>query len=59
MCDDLTDPENGGVYVAGTGIGDLATYHCDNGYDMLGSPTVVCQRNGYWSRPPVCLGWYS
>ena len=55
QCDALSDPDNGAVSVTGTGIGDTATYTCDDGYELIGSSTRTCQSNGEWSdAPPIC-----
>ena len=57
QCDALSDPDNGAVSVTGTGVGDTATYTCDDGYELIGSSTRTCQSNGDWSgSPPTCEG---
>ena len=57
QCDALSDPDNGAVSVTGTGVGDTATYTCDDGYELVGSSTRTCQPNGEWSgSPPTCEG---
>ena len=59
QCDALFDPDNGNVSTNGTGfgIGDIATYFCDDGYDLIGNDTITCQSNGSWSgSPPTCQG---
>ena len=57
QCDALSDPDNGAVSVTGTGVGDTATYTCDDGYELIGSSTRTCQSNGEWSESsPTCEG---
>ncbi|CAK1588528.1 unnamed protein product [Parnassius mnemosyne] len=37
-------------------VGDLITYGCDDGYQVLGESSIVCTENGFWSHPPpFCL----
>jgi len=34
----------------------MCTYTCDKGYYLVGSPALLCQEDGTWSRsPPVCI----
>ena len=59
VCADLSDPANGRVNVSGDGTneGDVATFYCNKGYNMIGSDTVTCQPKGGWSGPPpICEG---
>ena len=57
VCGNLSNPANGTVSTIGTGVGDTATYSCDNGYNLTGNDTVTCQSSGYWSGPlPICVG---
>ncbi len=69
-CEVQSPPTNGGVNVqAGPnsltyGLGSVATYSCDPGYDLVGQRTRTCQDNnggtvtmGTWSgTSPLCLG---
>ena len=56
-CDALSDPVNGTVRVTGTGVGDTATYTCDEGYGLSGNRIRTCQSTGEWSgSPPTCEG---
>ena len=37
--------------------GTLATYSCNNGYQMMGVNVSLCQANRKWSSsPPKCIG---
>ena len=57
LCPDLSDPDNGQVFVTGNTPTSTANYVCDSGYLLDGVETRVCQSNGRWSdRPPVCRG---
>ena len=40
--------------------GTVATYTCDNGYELLGPPRRTCAENGTWvpSGVPFCGKWY-
>ena len=42
LCDILTDPESGTVSQTGTQIGDIATYQCNTGFELIGEPTRTC-----------------
>ncbi|XP_068617920.1 locomotion-related protein Hikaru genki isoform X3 [Battus philenor] len=45
-------PAKNGKYL----VGDLITYACDEGYQVLGESSIVCTENGFWSHPPpFCL----
>ena len=48
---------NGAISTTGAGVGDTATYTCDDGYELIGSDTRTCQSNGEWSgSAPTCEG---
>ena len=36
-------------------IGSNATYTCDEGFTLDGSPTIECNEYGRWADPPQCL----
>ena len=37
--------------------GDTCTFTCNTGYELTGSDTRTCQRNGTWSGTDImCLG---
>lgn len=47
---------NGLVSAPVTTLGGVATYGCNLGYSLAGSPTRTCQANGTWSgTPPTCV----
>ena len=59
QCDPLSNPANGIVSTNGArfNINDTATYFCDNGYELIGDDTIICQSVGNWSgSPPICQG---
>ncbi|KAM5327344.1 sushi, nidogen and EGF-like domain-containing protein 1 isoform 1-T13 [Glossophaga mutica] len=40
----------------GTQLGSVALYSCDQGYSLsTPSPIRICQLQGVWSEPPLCL----
>ncbi|KOB71042.1 putative furrowed [Operophtera brumata] len=49
-------PVTGGmVSVSGRTAGSLATYTCQNGFILFGSPSVTCTLGGSWAgTPPSC-----
>ena len=49
-------PENGQVDISI--IGSIATYTCDTGYTLYGSPASICGDNGFWTpsfTEVICL----
>lgn len=51
-CGALTNPTNGSVsapVTTYTSTPTTATYSCNPGYDLVGSPTRACQTSGTWS----------
>ena len=57
-CRSLTDPANGqATHTAGTTFGQIATYSCNTGYNLVGDSTRMCQATGQWSgSAPTCHG---
>ena len=55
-CVTLPDPANGRVsHTAGTTFGQIATYSCNQGYNLMGDGTRMCQATGVWSgSAPTC-----
>jgi sulfatase modifying factor 1 len=54
-CPELTSPPGGVVSVSALTSGASATYSCNAGYDLSGTPTRTCQTDGTWSgAPPTC-----
>lgn len=56
-CGSLPNPRNGAVSVTGTVFGDVATYSCNGGYEVMGVINRTCDENGLWTgTEPVCAG---
>ena len=59
----LNDPENGQViFTPGvvatieTGLGAVANYTCNGGYDLVGDTMRTCEANGQWAgAEPTCM----
>ncbi len=55
QCPELAGPSNGIVMVSNRTIGSVATYSCDNRYNLVGAVTTECLPSEIWSNePPVC-----
>ena len=35
-------------------FGASITYHCNEGFDVVGSNILTCQSDGTWDTPPRC-----
>ena len=44
----LDNPENGRVEVTGQTVGNVATYGCDVGFELVGVDTRLCEDSGRW-----------
>ena len=45
------------VKTVATMFGSVANYSCDNGHEIVGPSTRICQANGSWSdTDPLCKG---
>ncbi|XP_060580368.1 sushi, von Willebrand factor type A, EGF and pentraxin domain-containing protein 1-like [Ruditapes philippinarum] len=54
-CGTLTAPAGGNVTLSGTKYGNVATFTCNTGYNVVGLSTLVCRADGFWSaEPPAC-----
>ncbi len=55
-CPALTNPDNGTVSVPSNNFGSIATYTCNQGYNLTGGGmTRTCGANGMWSGgDPTC-----
>ena len=42
LCDDPVDIDNGTVTFNGNSVGDMATYTCDLGFELIGNTTTIC-----------------
>ena len=59
-CGKLHNPANGQVsHTAGTKFGQIATYSCNPGYNLVGGGPRTCQATGEWSgSAPTCQCMY-
>ena len=58
-CRALPDPLNGTVMWDGLTPGSVATYSCDEGFELNGVRTRTCQNDGTWSDDaPTCERMY-
>ena len=54
-CPELQDPVYGTVSVSGLGVGSVAMYKCNDGFQREGTATRICQITGEWStEAPIC-----
>ena len=52
-CPSLSQPENGAVSLNGTRT--VATYFCDDGFELAGNSTRICEEDDTWSgEAPTC-----
>ena len=42
LCSDSVGIENGMVTITGNSVGDIATYTCDPGFELIGNMTATC-----------------
>ncbi len=55
----MSDPRNGDVVITGVAVGSMATYTCDNGFELIGEQSRTCQPNGRWTdKDPICKGLF-
>ena len=58
-CGPLNDPLNGRVQLGSSVVGSLATYSCNNGYNLVGVSQRICRPSGEWSGDePRCTSEY-
>ena len=66
LCDFPADPTNGNVATTGDGdsVGDVATYTCNRGFELIGDDMATCTQidanNAEYSPPiaPTCSREY-
>lgn len=51
LCPELSDPENGKVFV----FDKSAVYTCNTGYTLVGSPLLQCVSEQWIGQPPTCV----
>ena len=55
-CENVSVPQRGSVNSTDTVLGTVLYFTCDDGYTLVGSPSIQCLKNGQWSgRFPLCL----
>ena len=53
----VCNPDNGTVLISSSTEGGVATYFCDNGYELEGNTSRECLLDGQWSgNGAVCKG---
>ena len=56
-CGILSNSINGRVTWTNFTVGGVATYVCDDAYELVGNMTRICQGNRTWSEDePICRG---
>ena len=59
MCPALFDPINGVVTWTSLTLGGVATYVCDDGFELERSMMRTCESSGMWSgEEPICRGMF-
>ncbi len=59
LCNDPVDIDNSTVTFNGTAMGDVATYTCDFGFELIGDATTTCtlvdtDSAEFQPAPPSC-----
>lgn len=55
-CPNVSVPRNGSVNSTDTILGTVLHFTCDNGYSLVGTSSIQCQKDGQWSGVfPLCL----
>lgn len=56
ICGRLINPKNADIIQTGNSLQSIATYICDDGFELKGPNVRVCQSDGQWSeREPECI----
>ena len=63
-CEDPVDIDNGTVTFNGTLVGEMATYTCDSGFELVGDATTTCtlvdmDSAEFQPAPPSCRREYT
>lgn len=54
-CGSLNDPVNGSVVGPTSTFPSMVTYSCDEGFELEGEASRMCQANGKWTgSDPMC-----
>ncbi len=59
LCDNPVVIDNGMVTFSGNSVGDMATYTCDSGFELIGDETTTCtlvnmDTAEFQPEPPSC-----
>ena len=46
---EISDGKKATLSADGVSYGSVVKFTCDEGYELVGSPVVVCQQDGTWS----------
>ena len=55
ICGPVPVIANGAISLNSFNVGAIANITCNPGYYLQGDPTIICQANGYWSAPEICI----
>ncbi len=59
-CVKLSNPLNGLVIMEGIAFGSIATYSCEEGFNVNGQARRICESDGNWSdRAPTCISEFN
>lgn len=54
-CGYVSSPTNGKIHITKVSYGGVATFQCDDGYDLIGPTSRTCGLDGKWSKTnPEC-----
>ena len=64
LCNDSVDINNGMVTFNGISVGDMATYTCDLGFELVGATATTCtlvdtDSAEFQPAPPSCIREYT
>ncbi len=60
VCPTRSPPVNGDVSVSTHNVEGVASFSCENGYELSGSSRCTCLATGSWSEEvPVCIGTFN
>ena len=56
VCGAPKTPQDGSVFVTGHHYLSVATFECNEGYELVGNASALCTEAGTWSTPaPICI----
>ena len=55
-CGDPGTPRNGIKIGNSYNVGSVVSYECNSGYELVGSSTIICSFDGFWTGSvPSCV----